>query len=159
MQRLFLSGQSEIQMRIKSEIVIAGSSELSSIKALLDSHHLPTEDIGTSSINFYLNKEGEDLQASAGVERFDELGLLRSVAVKEELKGKGIGSELILKVLVESKAKNIKTMYLLTETAESFFSKIGFIKIDRSKAPESIKKSNEFAELCPASAVLMKKVL
>lgn len=159
MQRLFLGGQLEIQMRVKSDIVIAGSSDLDSIKALLDSYHLPTEDIGTSGIEFYLIKIREEIKACAGVESFEETGLLRSVAVKGDLKGKGIGSELISKVLVESKAKNIKTMYLLTETAEFFFSRIGFIRSDRSKAPESIQKSNEFAVLCPASAVLMKKVL
>ncbi len=159
MQKIFLNGQYEIRMNIQYDTVKAESSDLSMVKALLNSHSLPTEDIGTSNIIFYLINEGEGLKACAGVERFGEVGLLRSVAVKDESRGKGIGSKLIKLVLEQSKGDGIETLFLLTETAESFFSKIGFKKIDRSKAPELIKHSNEFAELCPVSAVLMRKVL
>lgn len=152
-------GQLEILMNNKHNIVSFNKADLGSIKELLKSYHLPVEDIDTSEISFSLIKEGTEVLACAGVERFNEFGLLRSVAVKAELKGKGIGSELINAVLVQSKSQGIKTMYLLTETAESFFRKKGFTKKDRSEAPENIKQSIEFAELCPASAVLMKKIL
>ncbi len=146
-------------MSTKRIIESFSKADLSLIKELLESHHLPVEDIDTSEISFSLIKEGPDLLACAGVERFEELGLLRSVAVKAELKGKGIGSELIDAVLVQAKSQGIKTMYLLTETAASFFRKKEFTKTERSEAPESIKQSSEFSGLCPVSAVLMKKVL
>ena len=146
-------------MSFDDTVVTSGSNDLSSVKALLETYHLPVEDIDSSEISFYVIKDGQSIKACAGVERFGELGLLRSVAVKEQHKGKGVGTAFMNKVLEQSKVEGISTLYLLTETAAPFFNKIGFIKIDRSKAPGSIKRSNEFADLCPVSAVLMKKVL
>lgn len=146
-------------MNTKPTITKSTTREIELIKELLNSHHLPVNDIGDSNIQFYLVKEEEALKACAGVELFDNLGLLRSVAVSESLRGTGIGSKLIQYVLRESKASGITSLYLLTETAEPFFGKLGFVKAERDQAPESIKKSREFADLCPASAVLMKKEL
>jgi len=44
---------------------------------------------------------------------------------------------------------------LLTTTAEKFFGTLGFTVVDRSKLPETIRKTNEFLNLCPTSAVCM----
>ncbi len=146
---------------MKNEINIqkAGKSDLSVIKDLLNSHHLPTGDIGTSNIHFYTIKNGEKLIACAGIELFETTGLLRSVAVYQGSRGRGIGSKLVRHVLDESRNLEITSLYLLTETAESFFLEHGFIKEDRSQAPAQITGSTEFSELCPSTAVLMKKNL
>ena len=146
-------------MSSKKTIIEATPNEIEKIKELLSSHHLPVDDIGDSNIRFYLVKEEGVLKACAGVELFDHLGLLRSVAVDESFRGAGIGRELVEYVTKESKINGITSLYLLTETAEHFFSKLGFVKAERDQAPESIRKSTEFADLCPASAVLMRKKL
>jgi len=47
----------------------------------------------------------------------------------------------------------------LTLTADTFFQKAGYFKIDRQSAPESMQTTGEFAGLCPDTAVCMKKTI
>jgi amino-acid N-acetyltransferase len=54
---------------------------------------------------------------------------------------------------------NVNSIYLLTETAEGFFSKEGFKKIAREQVPPSIKQTHEYSTLCPEDAVCMVKKL
>ena len=50
-------------------------------------------------------------------------------------------------------------VYLLTTTADGFFPRFGFSRITRDDVPDSVKGSVEFRSACPASAVVMRKVL
>jgi amino-acid N-acetyltransferase len=50
-------------------------------------------------------------------------------------------------------------MYLLTTTAEQFFTRRGYTKFERGDAPPGIQSSREFADLCPASSIFMSKPL
>jgi amino-acid N-acetyltransferase len=51
----------------------------------------------------------------------------------------------------------VEVVYLLTTTAESFFAHRGYRRIERSQAPESIRSTREFSEICPASSAFMSK--
>lgn len=135
----------------------AEPEDLQDIKALLEEHDLPVSDIEQSEITFYVLREGHGLMACAGIERFGTDALLRSVAVLPELMGKGIGSAFIDFLLSEIPDKGIEGLYLLTETAEAFFSNKGFTKIERKTVPELVVASSEFSELCPSTAVCMYK--
>jgi len=48
-------------------------------------------------------------------------------------------------------------LFLLTTTAADYFSARGFDPVDRSSAPEAIRRTREFAEICPGSAAFMRK--
>jgi amino-acid N-acetyltransferase len=50
-------------------------------------------------------------------------------------------------------------VFLLTTTAERFFPKFGFEQIDREQVPASVQQSVEFQSACPASAIVMRKLL
>jgi amino-acid N-acetyltransferase len=50
-------------------------------------------------------------------------------------------------------------MYLLTTTAETFFERRGYRRVDRTEAPQAIQTTVEFASLCPASSAFMIKRL
>jgi amino-acid N-acetyltransferase len=55
-------------------------------------------------------------------------------------------------------AKNgVKSLYLLTTTADRFFAGLGFRRLQREMAPLAIKSTSQFSSLCPATAVLMSK--
>jgi amino-acid N-acetyltransferase len=45
--------------------------------------------------------------------------------------------------------------YLLTETADRFFSRFGFSPFPRSEVPLGVRSSVEFTEACPTSARAM----
>ena len=53
-------------------------------------------------------------------------------------------------------AVGLDALYLLTTTAQDWFPRFGFERVDRSSTPPEIAGSDEFAELCPASAVVMR---
>lgn len=97
--------------------------------------------------------------AVAGVEAFGEHGLLRSVAVAPECQGQGLGHVLIDEIEALSAELGVVHLYLLTDTAEPFFSKLGFQHIARERAPSSISSTREFSSICPANAAFMFKAI
>jgi amino-acid N-acetyltransferase len=50
-------------------------------------------------------------------------------------------------------------MYLLTTTAETFFSQLGYQHIARALVAPAIKATHEFRDLCPDSSAAMRKEL
>ncbi len=44
------------------------------------------------------------------------------------------------------------SIYGLTTTAEAFFVKRGYERVDRTEMPEAIRDTAEFRELCPETA-------
>jgi amino-acid N-acetyltransferase len=50
-------------------------------------------------------------------------------------------------------------MYLLTNTAEKFFSRRGYQRIARGEVVSAIECTREFKELCPESSAVMVKAL
>jgi amino-acid N-acetyltransferase len=74
-------------------------------------------------------------------------------------RNRGLGLRLVRRLELEAEASGLKCLVLLTQTAESFFARLGYSLIDRAAAPDSVKASAEFRSLCPASAVCMTKPL
>ncbi len=50
-------------------------------------------------------------------------------------------------------------LILLTETAERWFSRLGFVLIDRTAVPAEVAASVEFQTACSTSAVAMRRPL
>ncbi len=140
--------------------VIDSDKELDSFKQFLRSNNLPSDDIVLSSGLFlaYYNTQ-EVLVGSGGLEFYNNLALLRSLAVSPELRGQQLGKEIVNQLLEAAKQRGITEVYLLTQSASFFFQKIGFKPVDRANVPIAIQKSSEFATECPASAdILMLKL-
>jgi len=68
---------------------------------------------------------------------WDDLAEIRSLAVKEEDRKKGIGAELVKVCLEEAKALRIKRVFALTYQPE-FFERLGFKKVDKTILPHKI---------------------
>jgi amino-acid N-acetyltransferase len=141
------------------EIRDAKASDLDSIKALLVSTELPSADIH-EHLKWCVVCEERGLIVGVGcLEVYDNVGLIRSIAVRPEQKNRGIGK--LVCHAIEQRAYNlgISTLYLLTETAEEYFSSLGFSAKDRSDAHASIANTKQFKSLCPSTATLMAKGL
>jgi amino-acid N-acetyltransferase len=94
-----------------------------------------------------------------GLELYGDVALLRSLVVARQARSNGAGAaltEAAERLAVES---GVNIVYLLTTTAERFFSARGYQKIDRAQAPKAIQGTSQFSGLCPSSAVLMMKQL
>ncbi len=130
------------------------------MKALLSQNELPTADLDAARIDWLVAvDEGDDIKGLVGLERFGEAALLRSLAVVPEARRSGIGTQLVDDAEARALATDVQRLVLLTQTAEAFFAGRGYARIDRSIAPEAVKRSAEFQSLCPASAVCMMRQL
>lgn len=68
---------------------------------------------------------------------WDNLAEVRSLAVKAEAQGRGIGSELVKSCLAEAEKFGIERIFTLTYQP-GFFRKLGFQTIDKKELPHKI---------------------
>ncbi|KXV03733.1 hypothetical protein CR51_16405 [Caballeronia megalochromosomata] len=145
----------EVVMRICH----AQATDLAQIKALLEANHLPSADITEQHLERFLILHDVDgtVMASVGLERFSEGALLRSLVVAEGFQNAGLGRFLTDRAEQMAIDDGCVQLWLLTTTAQGFFLKRGYHAIERSSVPEDVRRSQEFSQLCPASAVCMTK--
>ncbi|GGD83350.1 hypothetical protein GCM10011514_54260 [Emticicia aquatilis] len=133
------------------------SEKVSEVLALLTAANLPTNDIDEGVELFFL-EANEQVIATAGLEIKDKFGLLRSVSVLQNQKGKGYGQLIAQELEAYAKTQHIKQLYLLTTSAKEFFEqKCNYEVVERMNVPLEIQHSQQFSSVCPASAVVMKK--
>jgi amino-acid N-acetyltransferase len=139
---------------------LATVGDLTEIAELLRECALPVDDLDASKLEgFFVARERGGLVGVAGVERLGEHGLLRSLAVRAEHRGRGIGSRLCDDAEAAAARAGVRALYLLTTSAADFFAARGFARVDRAAVPASIQASAQFRELCPATASAMSKSL
>ncbi|HEX3008836.1 MAG TPA: arsenic resistance N-acetyltransferase ArsN2 [Bacteroidales bacterium] len=134
---------------------LAEAKDLEIIIELLQSVHLPFGDVHDSEIEFIVAKNDSEIIGCIGLEKYGRHGLLRSFVVKESFQNKGIGQGLYRQLLAFAGKEKVTTLHLLTTTASSYFSRMGFVEAKRNEAPELIGQTKEFSSLCPASSVYM----
>lgn len=130
-------------------------SQYKEVVSMLVQARLPYEDIDLNVHHMIGAYDGDRLKGIAALELYGQYALLRSVAVDAQQQQKGLGSGLINEILKVAKTINLSKLYLLTETAEGFFEKLGFVKTERSDVPLAVLESKEFKHICPSSAVCM----
>jgi amino-acid N-acetyltransferase len=92
---------------------------------------------------------------AAGLETYGDVGLLRSVAVSEAVRSRGLGRRLVENRLAQARLEGLGRVFLLTTTAAPYFERLGFLRTDRNEAPAALSESPEFAFACPASAACL----
>jgi len=140
--------------------------DLPAIERLLTAADLPID--GVADImnlhpgDFFVaepNAAPRQIVAVAGLEVCGNTAVLRSVAVDPEWRSRGVGHELVRQIVCEAESRGLHALYLLTLTAEDYFPRFGFERIERSTIPGEIAETVEFKSACPATAVAMKKAL
>jgi amino-acid N-acetyltransferase len=141
-------------------LMIRGRPHRSTAVALLQAQGLPISDITDEHLEhfFFVGSEGSPI-GLVGVELYGINALLRSLVVANTARIRGIGTLLVQHAEEYAVSHSVATMYLLTTTAESFFERRGYRRVDRNRAPLAIQSAPEFASLCPASSAFMIKRL
>ena len=127
--------------------------------ALLDANRLPRAGLARPSTRLWVAREDKRVVGVAGLERYGDVALLRSVATARDRQGKGIARSLCGVVLAAARTEGVRRAFLLTETAGEFFKKIGFESLDRSEADPRLLDSAEFQLNQCATAQLMARRL
>jgi amino-acid N-acetyltransferase len=128
------------------------------VEALLTAADLPLDGVHEALDCFVVAEEGNDLVGVAGIEECGKSGanaLLRSVAVKDSWRGRGLGRALVTSAIAVAEQRGARALYLLTTTADTYFPSFGFRATTRDAVPDDVKATKEFAGACPASATVM----
>ena len=144
----------------------ATAADLPAIERLLAASDLPTAGVAdlfpARADDFVVADDPTapgELAAVAGLEVCCDNALLRSVAVRPELRAHGLGQALVKRVVCRAEERGLRALYLLTMTAEHYFPRFGFERVERGVVPAEIAATLEFKSACPSSAVAMAKPL
>jgi amino-acid N-acetyltransferase len=130
------------------------------VKRLLAEAGLPTSDITAAHMEHFFGCGGPSgLTAVVGLELYRNSGLLRSLAVATPARGRGLGKRLVAHAERYAQEHGVKELYLLTTTAEAFFSRLGYRRVERDAVPDAIKATREYSGICPASSAVMAREL
>ena len=124
----------------------------------LAAEHLPTDDLADTAAEFFAFHDPQGAPIGfAGLEMLGEVALLRSVVIVPGARGRGLGAAIVRAMIAVAAKRGVKELFLLTTAAAPFFAKLGFRPIERPEAPAPIASTREFAALCPASAIVMRR--
>ena len=138
----------------------ARAGDMDDVKRLLIASGLPIDDLDGDKLGGFLIAEDENvLVGLIGLEVFGTTGLLRSLVVEKSARSQGLGGKLVGSLESAAQAAGITDLWLLTIDAERFFERHGFEIVERRGAPDAIRQTGEFGELCPDTAFLMLKML
>jgi amino-acid N-acetyltransferase len=130
------------------------------VKRLLAESGLPTADITAAHMGHFFGSAGPaGLAAVVGLELCGNAGLLRSLAVATPARGRGLGKRLVAHAEHYAQEHGLQELYLLTTTAEGFFNRLGYRRVERDAVPDAIKATREYAGICPASSAVMTRKL
>lgn len=133
----------------------ATADDLPAVLGLLEAAHLPLAGVSEHIRNFVLALEDGQLVGCAGLEVYGEAGLLRSVAVAQNYRSRGIGAKLTAEVLAWAEGRGASSVSLLTSDAQDYFPRLGFVRVERSELPPGLAQSEELKGACPDTAVAM----
>ena len=102
---------------------------------------------------------GDKIAAVAGMEIQGDAGLLRSLAVRLKDRKKGFGERMTSAVIDRAREQEVRTVYLLTETAERFFDRVGFTVARREDIPAPLMQSSALDRVCPQGSTVLRLFL
>jgi amino-acid N-acetyltransferase len=132
-----------------------GKDRLPSVVDLLYRNGLPSDGLSECTATTLVAQQDGQVIGSVALELFGQDALLRSVAVDEEVRNEGVGRQLVCSALDLAEGHNVRRVFLLTETAECYFGRLGFRPIERGQIDSPVQLSVEFASACPQSAQAM----
>jgi amino-acid N-acetyltransferase len=136
------------------------ASSLAGLAALLRAAGLPADDLAERDpTTFLISGPAAAPLGGIGLEACGDAGLLRSLVVAPSALGSGLGRRLVEALVAEAVRRRLGRLYLLTETAEVFFHRLGWVVVDRASVPEAVRATREFSALCPDSATCMMRRL
>jgi N-acetylglutamate synthase-like GNAT family acetyltransferase/protein-tyrosine-phosphatase len=133
----------------------ASGGDFDAIKRLLVASLLPSRDVVEGRQRFIVASEAGRLIGCAGLQVAGQDALVRSMAVHWTRRNAGLGSKLHARLLFEAVLAGVRTLYVVTTTAEDFFAGHGFRKVAASAVPQELQASDEFTAFVPGGSTVM----
>ena len=129
------------------------------IERLLTAGGLPLDGLEASLQTAVVARAEGEIVGCAAVEPYGSVGLLRSVCVAPDVRGTGLGRRLVRDAEMLAAARGVLELYLLTETAQAWFPRLGYVASTRAAVPAALAASPEFTDACPKGAAVLHKRL
>ena len=138
-----------------AELRDARPADLPAIEQLLSVAQLPIAGVTESLSGFVIAEFDGRIVGTAALEVCGENAVLRSVAVAPEWRSRGLGRALVTSSVANAEARGLRSLYLLTTTAEHYFARFGFHPVARDQVPPDVQGAEQFLNGCCSSAVVM----
>ena len=153
-------GGSALMMNIREDrqtggIEAARLSDLASVFALLATVGLPHEGLAAILPTTVVVRDAGRVVGCAALEVHEGVALLRSVAIDPVYRSRSLGQQLVEAQLNKVRKLGFQEVYLLTETAQNYFTRFGFHLVERAAVAPAIHSSIEWISACPESAQAM----
>ncbi len=136
----------------------AHSEDVPKILSMLEGAGLTREGVDDAK-HYVVRADGNRIVATIGFEVWGSQGLLRSLVVEEDERGKGLGSSLVLYVLELARKLRLEEVFLLTDKVGEYYLKFGFEYYDRRRVSGAVLNSAEFRGACLETAPVMRFAL
>lgn len=144
----------------KLEIRTAIATDVAAAADLLAAAGLPVADLARRDPEGFLTATiGDAIAGFVGLEQYDDKGLLRSLIVDPAYRGAGLGRVLVAAMESHASRRGVNELWLLTIDADQWFARLGYEPRAREDAPDTIRQTDEFSDLCPDDAALMSKTI
>jgi N-acetylglutamate synthase-like GNAT family acetyltransferase len=138
----------------------AQADDLQQVLALVADAGLPTDGIVENfPQGYFIYRSQAGIEACAGLEIYATFALLRSVCVAQKYRGQGFAQKLVAALVDRARSQDVCAIYLLTQNAADYFTRLGFVPTPRDKVPNAVAQAREFTTICPSSAQCLVRFL
>jgi ubiquinone/menaquinone biosynthesis C-methylase UbiE/N-acetylglutamate synthase-like GNAT family acetyltransferase len=131
------------------------AADLPALTGLLAAAGLDPAGLDASNVRAFAVADAGGPAASVAYELEGGSALLRSLAVRPDLRGRGLGARLLDHALTQARREGAVEAFLLTETAAPFFGARGWNAVERAVVDARFPESEQVRSICPASATAM----
>ncbi len=123
------------------EIEPATPADAQSIHELLTDCDLSTLELLEPGTVYLVARLGEKVVGVCGLEFDGESALLRSVAVDNDERGRGIAKALIDDALRELHRRSVRVLFLFSKDTGAYFENLGWMEVPVSEAAEALRQA------------------
>jgi N-acetylglutamate synthase-like GNAT family acetyltransferase len=145
-------------MKPSEQIRLCEAGERADVLALVGTCGLPADGLADHWDTTWVAVDPAEpsvVLGSVALEIYGSAALLRSLAILESRRSRGLGHALYEFAMARAADLGVEKAIILTTTAESFFARRGFVVIAREAVPQGLRASAEFRGACPSSATVM----
>jgi len=121
---------------------------------------LPVDDVEAPGRLFWRFETPDQVPVGyGGLEIHRKEALLRSILTLPPARKRGVGRAIVAALETEAFIAGCRSVWLITTSLRPFFEPLGYTPCERADVPKTIRETQQFATLCPASATVMMKRL
>ena len=118
-----------LRKKQEGKLVIEQTPDLALVRTMLSGARMTTEGIEWPPACYIVAYFGAKPVGVIGVEPSLDAALIRSLYVVDEMRGRGIGAELVAAARKAAHTRGARSLYLFSADAGDFFRRYGFVEV------------------------------